>query len=143
VSDLDQLRSITLVKTGEHRFEAVSGSGARLPVGEGEDVFSPVELLLTAIAACSALDLDYITGRRAPMTDFRARSEGHKVRDTDGNHLTDLKVTFDIGFPEGPDGDAARAVLPDALRKSHDRLCTVARTVMLGTPVEHVLGSAD
>jgi putative redox protein len=32
-------------------------------------------------------------------------------------------------------GDAARAVLPDAVKKSHDRLCTVSRTVELGTPI--------
>jgi len=38
-------------------------------------------------------------------------------------------------FPAGADGDAARAVLPDAIRKSHDRLCTVGRTVELGTPI--------
>ena len=32
-------------------------------------------------------------------------------------------------------GDAARAVLPDAVRRSHDRLCTVSRTIELGIPV--------
>ena len=26
--------------------------------------------------------------------------------------------------------------LPDAIRRSHDRLCTVSRTVELGTPVD-------
>ena len=26
--------------------------------------------------------------------------------------------------------------LPDAVKKSHDRLCTVSRTVELGTPIE-------
>ena len=44
-------------------------------------------------------------------------------------------VTFRIRFPGGEDGDKARALLPDAVRKSHDRLCTVSRTVELGTPI--------
>jgi hypothetical protein len=26
-------------------------------------------------------------------------------------------------------------VLPDVVRKSHDRLCTVGRTIELGTPI--------
>ena len=61
--------------------------------------------------------------------------EAVKVRDTAGNHLTDLQVTFRITFPDGEQGDKAREILPDAVRKSHDRLCTVSRTVELGTPI--------
>jgi uncharacterized OsmC-like protein len=44
-------------------------------------------------------------------------------------------VTFRVAFPASADGDAAREVLPDAVRKSHDRICTVARTIELGAPV--------
>ncbi|MDQ2848960.1 MAG: hypothetical protein M3Y77_22105, partial [Actinomycetota bacterium] len=58
-----------------------------------------------------------------------------KVRDDDGNHLTDVALQFRVDFPAGEAGDAARAVLPDAVRKSHERLCTVSRTVELPTPV--------
>jgi len=38
-------------------------------------------------------------------------------------------------FPAGEDGDNARSILPDAVKKSHDRLCTVGRTVEIGTPI--------
>ena len=34
-----------------------------------------------------------------------------------------------------PAVDAARAVLPEAVRRSHDQLCSVGRTVELGTPI--------
>jgi len=61
--------------------------------------------------------------------------DANKVRDEAGNHLTDIVVTFRIRFPEGEQGDKARALLPDAVKKSHDRLCTVSRTVELGTPI--------
>jgi uncharacterized OsmC-like protein len=44
-------------------------------------------------------------------------------------------VTFRLTFPDGEGGDAARALLPEAVQRSHDRLCTVSRTVELGTPV--------
>jgi putative redox protein len=40
-----------------------------------------------------------------------------------------------VEFPASEAGDAAREVLPSAVQRSHDRLCTVSRTVELGTPV--------
>ena len=52
-----------------------------------------------------------------------------------GNRMEELSVTFRLKFPEGDGGDAARALLPDIVQRSHDRLCTVSRTVELGTPV--------
>ena len=36
---------------------------------------------------------------------------------------------------DGEDGDAAREVLPSAIAKSEERLCTVGRTVQLGASV--------
>jgi putative redox protein len=44
-------------------------------------------------------------------------------------------VIFQALFPAGERGDAARVLLPEAIRRSHDRLCTVSRTVELGTPI--------
>jgi putative redox protein len=108
-----------------------------LAVGHGDDAhFTPTELLLAAIAACTAADVDALTSRRAAPDSFAVQVESLKVRDDDGNRLSDVTVTFRVAFPEGPSGDAARAVLPDAVRRSHDRLCTVGRTVELATPVE-------
>jgi uncharacterized OsmC-like protein len=60
---------------------------------------------------------------------------GDKVGDASGNRMTDLAVTFSVSFPDGESGDRARAILPRAVRTSHDRLCTVSRTVEAGTPV--------
>ena len=51
-------------------------------------------------------------------------------------------INFEVSFPDGESGDAAEAVLPIAIRKSHDRLCTVTRTVELPTPVTSTLRSA-
>jgi len=65
-------------------------------------------------------------------------AEGEKVRDEDGNHLVDLRLTFEVRFPEGEDGDRARDALPRSIAQSRDRLCTVGRTVQLGAAVEYV-----
>ena len=137
-------RSIDLHKMGEHLFKATNGRGGVVSVGTADGVdFSPVELLLAGLAACGALDLDFITGKRAGFEAFAARSEGDVIRDEHGNHMVNLKVTFDVAFPEGEGGDAARAVVPATLDRIRDRLCTVGRTVQLGEPVSYVEGSLE
>jgi putative redox protein len=107
-----------------------------LVVGDGSDErFSPTELLLAALASCTAIDVDTLTSRRAEPTSFEVRVDATKVRDELGNRLQDLVVTFRVAFPEGPAGDAAREVLPEAVRRSHNRLCTVGRTIETGPAV--------
>ena len=133
------LRSIGLTKIGEGRFKATNARGGETFMGTGgEDPdFTPVELLLAAIAGCSAIDVDLITRKRAGSTTFELTSEGHKVGDEQGNHLTGLRLTFDVQFPEGPEGDTAREALPRAIAQSRDRLCSVSRTVQLGADVTY------
>jgi putative redox protein len=137
MSERETHRYVDLTRIGEGRYKATNRRGGVLPIGSGDDPdFTPVELLLAALAGCGAIDVDYITGRRADAESFDVRAEGDKVRDEQGNHLVDLRVTFDIRFPEGEAGDAARAVLPRTIEMTRDRLCTVSRTVTLGERVE-------
>lgn len=132
------LRSVELSRMGDGRYKAVNRRGGVLPIGSGDDPdFSPVELLLAALAGCSAIDVDLITGKRAQPVSFDVHAEGDKIRDEQGNHMTNLKITFDVVFPEGEEGDAARAVLPRSIAQSRDRLCTVSRTVAIGVPIEY------
>ena len=132
----DTLRYVELTRRRKARYVATNRRGGTIEVGEGDDAtFTPVELLLTAIAACSAMDVDYIVGKRAEAESGWLRSSAQKVRDEQGNHLVDLEVTFDLRYPEGDAGDAARAALPMAVQRSNDRICTVSRTVQIGTPV--------
>jgi len=129
-------RSVRLTRTSKGRYEAENPRGGTLSFGSGEDEqFTPVELLLTAIAGCSAIDVDFITSKRSEPTRFEVRMRGEKVRDEHGNHLTDLLLTFDVAFPDDESGAAAAGVLHSAVEASHDRLCTVSRTVELPTPV--------
>lgn len=135
----DNLRSIALTKIGDARFKATNARGGETFMGVGgEDPdFTPIEMLMAAIAGCSALDVEALTKKRSASTGFDLSIEGRKVRDADGNHLDGLRVTFDVTFPEGPEGDAAREFLPRAIAMSRDRLCTVSRTVQLGTEVTY------
>ncbi len=129
-------RGVRLERIENSRYTAVNERGGTITVGTGtgED-FSPVELLLAAIGGCTAVGADILTSRRAEPDSFEIDVTGNKIRDGAGNHLADLQVTFRVTFPAGEQGDKARALLPDAVRTSHERLCTVGRTVELGTPV--------
>ncbi len=130
-------RSVSMTRIEKGLYEVTNARGGRMRVGGGGDTddFTPVELLLVAIASCSATDVDFITSRLAEPESFAVTSEGEKAKDDDGNHLDDLEVTFRVRFPEGPEGDRARERLPRAVAQSRDRLCTVSRTVQRGTPV--------
>jgi len=137
----DTLRTVDVSIMGEGRFKATNVRGGVLPIGQGEDPdFTPVELLLAALAGCGAIDLEWVTKKRAPFTAFAARAEGHKVRDERGTHLVRLSVTMDMEFPEGEAGEQAREVVPRTLKQIEDRLCSVGRTVTLGEPVTYVAG---
>ena len=137
----DTSRQIGLTKIGEGRWKATNPRGGETFLGSGGDDpdLTPVELLLAAIAGCSAVDVELITGKRATAESFTVTATGDKVRDERGNHLVNLSVTFAVAFPAGEEGDAARAVLPRALKQTRDRLCSVGRTVQLGEPIDYRL----
>jgi putative redox protein len=82
------------------------------------------------------LDVDAITVKRSEPARFLLTCSGHKTKSAHGNHITDIQVDFDVEFPDNEGGRAAADVLEIAIRKSHDRLCTVTRTVELATTVD-------
>lgn len=137
----DGHRSLTVERVAAGTYAANNGRGGRLVFGSGGGAeFTPVELLLAAIGGCTAIDVDIITTRRAEPDSYRITVEADKVRDEEGNHLAGVEVTFQVRFPAGEAGDAAREILPEAVARSHEQLCTVSRTVELATPVTVQIG---
>jgi putative redox protein len=129
-------RQVSIARVAAGEYTVTNERGGTIQVGTGADgEFTPVELLLAAIGACTSIDVDVLTSRRAEPAAFTVEVGAEKVRDTAGSRLTDIAVTFHVSFPEGEGGDAARALLPGAVRRSHDSLCTVGKTVELGTPI--------
>jgi putative redox protein len=111
-------RNVAVERIGSGKFEATNSRGGR-----------------AALGGCTAIDVDILTSRRAEPESFGVLVDAAKIRDENGNRLTDIEITFRISFPAGEPGDEARAILPDVVKKSHDKLCTVGRTVELGTPI--------
>lgn len=128
-------RHVSLRREETGVYTVTNARGGTLRVGGSDEDFTAVELLLSAIAACSSIDVDYVTGRRAQPDAFDVDVDAEKVGDERGNHLEDIVMTYRVAFPEGTAGDTARRLLPDIVRKSHERLCTVSRTIMLGTDI--------
>src|SRR3954447_591986 len=128
-------RHVSLRREETGRYTITNARGGTLTVGGSDDDFTAVELLLSAIAACSSIDVDYVTGRRAQPEAVIVDVHAEKVADEQGNHLDDIVMTYRVAFPEGAGGDTARRLLPDIVRKSHERLCTVSRTAMLATDI--------
>ena len=131
-------RSVSMTRVSKGEFEVTNARGGTMRIGGTDnDQFSPVELLLAAIAGCSAIDVDFITSKRAEPVSFTVETSGEKLRDEDGrNHMGELTVRFAVTFPDGEAGDRAREMLPKAIAMSHDRLCTVSQTVLRETPID-------
>jgi len=132
----DTRRAVSLTRLSKGKYQAVNARGGTIEFStDREQTFTPVELFLASIAGCAAIDVDFITSKRAEPIRFEVSMTGNSVRDEQGNHLVNLAMTFDIAFPDDEGGRAAADVLPEAITRTHDRLCTVSRTVEIGTPV--------
>lgn len=133
------MTTVTIARIALGEYLATNEAGARIAVG-GEGQFSAVELLLAALGACTGIDVDHVTSRRAQPERFQVEVTARKERTDEGNRLLDVAVTFDVRFPDGAGGDAARDALPQIAQASHDRLCTVGRSLELPTPVTVRIG---
>ncbi len=91
---------VTLSKVGPAAFEAEGGSGGKLVVdgapsmgGEGRGM-RPMELLLAAIASCSAMDVVAILKKqREPLEDLRIEIEGERAEGVPAP-FTHMKLIF-------------------------------------------------
>lgn len=140
-------RSVVVERTSSGQYVATNVRGGTIGFGTASDDgqgtgFTPVELFLAALGGCTAADVDVATGRHAEPTGFSVTVTGDKISDDLGNRMTNLDVTFTVTFADGEGAERARAILPRAVKASHDRLCTVSRTVEIGTPVTATIRDA-
>jgi putative redox protein len=143
MSQEDTQRAVRIDRVGAAQYTAMNKRGGEISIGSGEnDDFTPVELLLAALGSCTAIDADVATTRHVQPTEFTVIVTGDKINDDRGSRMANLAVTFHVVFPDGAEGDAARAILPRAVKLSHERLCTVSRTIELGTPVTSTIDNA-
>jgi len=93
-------KRVTLEQVGAAAFEATAGSGGTLVVdgapeigGEGRGM-RPMELLLSAVASCSAMDVVHILRKqRQPLEHLRVEIEGTRA-DVVPARFTAMKLVF-------------------------------------------------
>ncbi|MGX4761797.1 OsmC family protein [Corynebacterium minutissimum] len=124
---------VTRVDTGHYR--ATNADGASLEFGTGEGLLSPVELLLAAVAGCSAVDVDVVTSRRAEPELFDVHVDGTRINEDGASRLSDINVEFSLRFPDTDAGRQAQSMIERLVRISHEKDCTVSRTVENPTTV--------
>ena len=129
-------RTVTVRREALGVYVATNAAGHELRFGHNaEGGFGNVDLLMAAVAGCSGTDLDVMTSRRAEPTRFEATVTADKVSNDGATILRDIVVTFHVEFPEGEDGDKARARVEPALKAAHEKTCTVSRTLEAATKV--------
>lgn len=127
--DIQRLEQCSYLATNERGGTLEFGCG-------GEDTrFTPVELLLAAVAGCASIDVDLPTSRQAEPERFDVRVSADRIKDDEGSRVTAVDVRFSLAFPEGAEGDRARAMIDRAIELARTKLCTVSRSLELGTPV--------
>lgn len=122
---------VNLRRVGDNVVEATGGTDGRIVMGPKgtPNSFTPVELLLAAIAGCLGMDLCTLSERdEIEIGDFELRMRG--VKPMSAKQLESVSVAY-----EAPDGEPAEV---ERLVAEVSELCTVALTVRDGCHVvEH------
>lgn len=131
---MDAMYRISVERTDDDRYIATNDRGATIELtGTGaEGRFSPVELLLVAVAGCNIVTTEPLTtqrGHRLPKLVASATAE--KI---ERNKLGPVTLTYSVTFPAGD--EAAEQVFRDVAERVEERHCTVSRSLREGTPVE-------
>lgn len=138
-------KKVTVARRSVGRYVATNARGGQVRFGTGDDAeFTPVELLLAAIGGCSAIDVDTVTSRRTDPTTFEVTVSGTKQTEDGGaTRLGDVRVNFNLEFPDSDEGQEAAGLVERLVRGSRDKNCTVSRTVEASTPVTFEIGDTE
>lgn len=117
--------TVTLERVGPAAFDAEAGSGGRVTLdgapkigGEGRGM-RPMELLLTSLASCSAMDVVHILRRqKEPLEDLRIEVEGTRA-DAVPARFTKIHLTFVAAGP------MSERKLQRAVALSVEKYCSV------------------
>lgn len=132
-------RAVTVERLASRHYRASNAKGDSLEFGQGPGLLTPVELLLAAIAGCSAIDVDVVTSRKAEPETFTVLSSGlRKADENKAVSLDEIEVSFKLSFPSTEEGAKAEALVDRLIKLSAEKDCTVSRTVEHGASVTFI-----
>jgi putative redox protein len=131
---LTRVRTADLVFEGGSRFAGHSGTGRTMAFGDepGKDEYSPVEMLVAALAACSAMDVISIaTKKRQSIDRYEVHGTAHQ-RAEYPQVLTEATVTHEVWGQ-----DLAEAAIRRSIELSATKYCPLNATISAGVTVVH------
>ena len=122
---------ISIKKTsGEFFMEDVNESGNKITMdaskeaGGNESAFRPMQLLLSAIGGCSAIDIILILKKQKQIIDdFEIEVEGHREKIEDYSLFKTISLHFKIK------GKVDKEKADRAVQLSIEKYCSVAKTL--------------
>lgn len=127
---------VNLNYKADKEYEAVNSSGNIVPIdmyASGEKkAQSPMELLLSSLAACAAVDIvAMIKKRRKTLVDLKAEVTGIRREETP-KYFTDIHVKYIVYSP-----DAKPEEIEKLVSLAVEKYCSVASTVSGVAKIEH------
>ena len=121
---------VVLQRIGHAAFEATAGSGGKLIVDGAKDIggeergMRPMELLLSAVASCSAMDVVHIlvNKQKQPLEDLRIEIEGAR-KDAVPAPFTKMHMVFIAK------GAVEENKLQRAVQLAVEKYCSVSETL--------------
>lgn len=99
---------------------------------KGRHGASPVEHLLASIGACALVDVgNILVKKRLTFRNLRVRCTGTRRDEPPPRVFVDVKLLFEV------DGEVPERVFREVVGRSVDMYCSVAGTLVGGTPVAY------
>jgi putative redox protein len=128
------LKSVELRHDGQMRFEAMPSSGHELAFDDRKSNSggSPVETLLSALGACTAMDVVSIAAKkRQPIDQYRIHVRGSQ-RDEYPQVFTDIVVTHEV-----TGRDISEIAIKRSIELSASKYCPVSAMLSAGETTIH------
>ena len=127
------IRTAVLEHLGDSNFRAVTGTDRRIDFGDAErGALSPVETVLAALGACSAMDVISIAGKkRQAISDYRIHLRGDQ-RDEYPQVYTEIEVVHEVSGT-----DISEAAIRRSIELSATKYCPVSAMLSAGATVVH------
>ncbi|GIW33049.1 OsmC family protein [Meiothermus sp.] len=119
-------KKVVLHRLGGHRFVGINEQGDKVMVDGDQPAtgMRPMELLLAALAGCTAYDVvDIMEKKRQPLASYRVEAVGERAEEHP-KRFTHIVVTH---YGAGP--SVTREALERAVELSHTRYCSVSATL--------------
>jgi putative redox protein len=130
---MSTIRTATLKHVGGADFRSSTGTGRRIEFGDAaRGALSPVETVLAALGACTAMDVISIaTKKRQPIDDYRIQVRGDQ-RDEYPQVYTEIEVIHEV-----TGRNLSEAAIRRSIELSATKYCPVNAMLSAGATVVH------